>query len=40
MNSNTKIIESGVLDSLVYINRCIESAYDPDLRGSDDVVFN
>jgi len=41
MNSNTKIIESGVLESLEFsINRFIESAYDPDLRGSDDVVFN
>ncbi len=41
MNSNTKIIESGVLESLeVSINRYIESAYDPDVRGSDVVVNN
>ena len=41
MNSNTKIIESGVLESLeVSINRFIESAYDPDVCGSDDVVLN
>ena len=41
MNSNTKIIESGVLESVeVSINRFIESAYDPDVRGSDVVVNN
>ena len=41
MNSNTKIIESGKLESLeVSINRFIESAYDPDVHGSDVVVNN